>query len=123
MCLERLEEGQQPACVENCPAEALTFGNRRDIIRTARKRIYDNPDQYVDHIYGENEVGGTGFLYLASVPFEELGFNTDVGQKPLPEMTTDFLYGVPIVLALWPAFLIALNKSTKRNEENIEDGE
>ena len=76
MCYSRLKEGKIPACVENCPAEALTFGKRRDLIKEARKRINDNPDQYVDRIYGEHEAGGTGFLYLAGVPFNELGLNT-----------------------------------------------
>jgi len=73
MCYSRLGEGKIPSCVENCPAEALMYGPRRDLIREARKRIIENPGQYIDHIYGEHEAGGTGFLYLSAVPFEELG--------------------------------------------------
>jgi Fe-S-cluster-containing dehydrogenase component len=69
MCWSRLKEGEQPACVENCPEEALTFGKRRDLIEEARVRIYNDPDSYVPHIYGEHEVGGTGYLYLSAVPF------------------------------------------------------
>ena len=84
MCFTRLSEGKIPACVENCPAEALIFGKRRDLIREARKRINDNPDQYEDHIYGEHEAGGTGFLYLSAVPFNELGFNTTLQKESYP---------------------------------------
>jgi len=118
MCWGRLKEGERPACVENCPAEALMFGKRRDLIREARQRIHDDPDDYVDHIYGEHEVGGTGAMYLASVPFEQLGFRTDLGTTSFPELTQGFLYSVPIVLTLWPAFLLALSQATKKDDEN-----
>jgi Fe-S-cluster-containing dehydrogenase component len=120
MCWERLKQGEQPACVENCPEEALLFGNRSELIEIAKTRIYREPDNYVHHIYGENEVGGTGYLYLANVPFDQLGFRTDLGNTALPELTTDFLYGVPIVLTLWPAFLLAISNSTKRGDEITE---
>ena len=105
MCWERLQEGEQPACVENCPAEALLYGKRRDLIEIAKQRIYENPDDYVHHIYGEHEVGGTGYLYLANVPFEQIGFRTDLGDQPL---------------TLWPAFLLGVHNSTKENEETTE---
>lgn len=123
MCWERLEEGKQPACVENCPAEALMYGKRSELIEIAKERIYKNPDDYVHHIYGEHEVGGTGYLYLAGVPFEQLGFNTKVGTKPLPELTTEFLYSVPIVLTLWPAFLLGVSNATKDKGEETESEE
>ena len=87
MCYSRLSEGKVPACVENCPAEALVFGKRRDLIKEARNRIALNPDQYSDHIYGENEAGGTGFLYIAGVPFDELGFNKSIQTKSYPELS------------------------------------
>lgn len=120
MCYERLKENKIPACVENCPEEALMFGKRRYLIEEANRRIYNNPDRYVHHIYGDNEVGGTGVLYLASVPFEQLKFRTELDKIPYPELTKDFLYGVPIVLTLWPAFLLALNKATKNKDELME---
>jgi formate dehydrogenase iron-sulfur subunit len=117
LCWERLEKGGKPACVEACPAEALTFGKRRELIEEANRRIYGGPGKYVSHIYGEREVGGTGYLYLSAVPFEQIGFRTDLGTTSYPEYSKGFLYSVPIVLLLWPAFLIGINTITKRKDE------
>lgn len=111
MCYELVQEGGMPACVENCPAEALLFGKRRDLIEIARTRIYAEPEKYNHSIYGEHEVGGTGVLYIASVPFEELGFRKDLGTKSYPEYNKMFLFSVPSVLILWPAFLLGLSNS------------
>lgn len=73
-CADRLSQGMEPACVAACPAGALKFGKREDLIVEARERIAAEPDRYIDHIYGEKEKGGTSWLYLSPVPFEELGF-------------------------------------------------
>lgn len=109
LCFERLEEGEKPACVNACPTDTLMFGTRVKNLEVARHRIYSHPDKYVHHIYGENEVGGTGYIYLSSVPFEQLGFRVDLGTRPYPEYTKEFLYAVPMVLFGVPAFLLGLN--------------
>jgi formate dehydrogenase iron-sulfur subunit len=117
LCWERLKKGQKPACVEACPAEALTFGLRRQLIEEANRRIYTESGKYISHIYGEREVGGTGYLYISAVPFEQIGFRTDLGTTSYPEFSKGFLYSVPIVLLLWPAFLIGVNTITSRKDE------
>jgi formate dehydrogenase iron-sulfur subunit len=117
MCAGRIAKGQQPACVENCPEEALTFGKRSDLLRIAHKRIADKPDEYVDHIYGEREAGGTSWLYLAGVPFGELGFPTDVGETSYPNLTASFLYSVPMILTLAPAVMLGVANAGRREEE------
>ena len=122
MCAGRVRKGEQPACVENCPEGALQFGKRGDLIAIARKRIAENPDQYVDHIYGEREAGGTSWLYLAGVPFDQIGFKTGVGEEPYPTLTAGFLYGVPVVLTVAPALMYAVSRMRDRGAEG-EPGE
>ncbi len=119
MCWDRLGKEEKPTCVENCPEQALLYGTRKELIEEARRRIYQKPGEYISHIYGEHEVGGTGYLYLSKAPFEQIGFRTDLGTTPYPEFTKGFLYSVPLVLLLWPAFLIGVNTLTKKGEEEI----
>jgi Fe-S-cluster-containing dehydrogenase component len=122
MCWDKLEKGEIPACVDACPEKALTFGPRKKLIEEANRRIYQKPGEYLTHIYGEHEVGGTGYLYISKVPFEQIGFRTDLGTIAYPEYSKGFLYSVPIVLLLWPAFLIGVNTLTKREEEKRRKG-
>jgi Fe-S-cluster-containing dehydrogenase component len=124
MCFEnRVKEGKMPACVENCPNEALTFGTRREMIREARKRIVENPEIYVDHIYGEHEAGGTSFLYISPVPFEELGLKTSIQKTSYPSLTKAFLYSVPTVFVVMPALLLGIHKATRNNNTENHDDE
>ncbi|HEY5658330.1 MAG TPA: 4Fe-4S dicluster domain-containing protein [Myxococcota bacterium] len=121
LCFGRLQEGEQPACTEVCPEEAIVFGTRRDLLDEGRTRIYSEPDKYVHHIYGEHEAGGTGWLYLASVPFEKLGFNTHLEMQAYPKLAKGFLYSVAVVFLLWPPFLLALSRATGAAEEIEEE--
>ncbi len=121
MCWERVEEGKVPACVENCPAQALQFGKRNELLKEARKRIYGDPEKYVDHIYGEHEAGGTSFLYIASVPFEQLGFPANIGTTAYPNATREFLYAVPVVLTLLPPLLLGLHRATNGKKETEKE--
>jgi len=120
MCYERLQKGKKPACVEECPTGALMFGKKRDLMEIARVRIYNHPDKYVHQIYGEHEVGGTGWLYLSAAPFEQIGFRTDLGTTPYPEYTKEFLYAVPLIFFGAPALLTGLHFLTKKDEGDLD---
>ena len=115
LCIDKIsEEGGVPACAKICPEEAISFGKRHDLIELAREKIRRNPERYVDHIYGEHEAGGTSWLYLSPVPFEQIGFRDDVGSTPYPQLTRSFLSSVPLVLTIWPAMLAGCYAFSKR---------
>jgi formate dehydrogenase iron-sulfur subunit len=103
MCYPRIKNGGMPACAEACPAGAITFGKRDEILKLAREKISKYPDRYVNHIYGEKEAGGTSWMYISGVPFNQLDFPTNLPNKPLLEETKGFLSAVPLVLTVWPA--------------------
>ncbi|MCF8070206.1 MAG: 4Fe-4S dicluster domain-containing protein [Desulfobacterales bacterium] len=117
MCAPRIEKGLLPGCVESCPKEALTYGKREDLIKIARDRISKYPDRYVDHIYGEHEMGGTSWLYLSSVPFEKIALREDLGITPAPSLTSGALGVVPMVVGLWPVLLTGVYAMSKRKEK------
>ena len=116
----RIKKGDIPACAEICPVEALTFGKRSQLIKLAKVRIEKNPERYIDHIYGEHEVGGTSWMYISGVPFEQLGFDMNLGRKPYPELTSGFLSAVPLVFVIWPALLMGIHSFTKNRNRNSE---
>lgn len=120
MCHHRIVKGMIPACAEACGVQATIFGRRSKLIKLARERIRTDK-RYIDHIYGEHEVGGTDWLYISGVPFEEVGFDMNVEKSPYPEFTKGFLSMVPIVLVTWPALLGGISVLARRGKETGED--
>ncbi len=125
----RLKDGKAPACVSICPAQALTFGKRRDLLKIAKQRIRKAPDKYQKEIYGEKDVGGTGWIYISEAPFEELGFDTSLQKEPILNNVKGFLGMVPMVLAIWPAMftgfhlLATKHKDHGHDDHHAEEGE
>jgi formate dehydrogenase iron-sulfur subunit len=116
-CSERLQQGRATACAEACPTGATKFGDRDDLLKEAHERIKAEPAKYVHKVYGEHEVGGTSVLYLSSVPFEKLGFNTKLQTTPLPQLTWNALSKVPGVFSVGGVILYGIWWITNRREE------
>ncbi len=117
-CFDRIvKEGGVPACVGMCPVETMTFGKRTDLIDLGHKKIRDNPGRYVNHVYGEREVGGTSWLYLSSVPFNMIGFRTDLGTVPIPTLSKPFLSLVSPVFIVIPALAMGIYSFKKRRDQ------
>jgi len=117
MCYPRVIEGLLPGCVEACPMEALSFGKREDMMTIARERFRKYPDRYVDHIYGEHEMGGTSWLYISGTPFNKLDMREDLGITPAPQLTAGALSSVPMIVGLWPVLLAGIYAVSKRKEK------
>jgi formate dehydrogenase iron-sulfur subunit len=132
-CFSRLEKGEIPACASICPEEAITFGPRRELLAIARDRVQAPPqplrkrEKLIDHIYGEHEVGGTSWLYLATVPFTRLGF-LELPEKAPPRLTETIQHGVfkyfvpPLTLFGLLGAAMHLLRPRKDDNEKVEEG-
>lgn len=101
LCQHRFVEGKYSACAEVCPTGATLFGPveelraevaRRRALKPGTKTMFPrgrigdglfyegHVGTYVDHVYGEKEIGGTQVLHLSGVPFELLD------KPPLPDV-------------------------------------
>ncbi len=120
MCPDRVAAGQPTACAEACPVGATKFGDREALVAEAQERIRQNPSQYVPHIYGLNEVGGTSVLMLSSVDFGAFGLPTSLPTDPLPQRTFAVLSKIPDFVPLWGLFLGGVWWITHRRDEVAE---
>jgi hypothetical protein len=58
-----------------------------------KDRLKRRPDRYLDHVYGETEVGGTSWLYLVGRPVTEIGL-LDLPTTPPPQRTEAIQHGI-----------------------------
>lgn len=115
-CAPRLAEGKLPGCVESCPVDALTFGRRKDLIKVARNRIEARPERYSEYLYGEHDAGGTSWMTLSGVSPDKLGLDTNLGNRPMGELTAGALGSVPMIIAFWPVLFAGAYGINKRKE-------
>jgi formate dehydrogenase iron-sulfur subunit len=115
-CYDRRLRGEPTACAEACPTEATISGARFDLLAEARRRLSENPTSYVNHIYGEREVGGTSNLFLSSIDFGSTGLPVQYGTESLPPLTGEVLAHVPDVATVGMAVLGGIYWITHRRE-------
>jgi len=96
LCAEQIADGGQPACTEACPTGATIFGEREELLAEAHRRIAAEPDRYVNHVFGESEVGGTCVLTIASIELDALFCGRKPGEEPYPELTEKAMQAVPV---------------------------
>lgn len=92
-CSNRTSKGESPACAHACPTGTITFGTRREIKSLAEARVETLKRQGAQKagIYGLNEAGGLGMVYVL-----EKGLENSDANYALPESPE-----VPISAGLW----------------------
>ena len=105
LCLDRLEEGQVPACVKTCQPEALKFGPREEMLEIGRKRVEFLKAKGFDkaELYGEKEMGGLHILHVLKFGHEAYGLPTD----PKPNSMVGVMQAMKPVTAVGTAAVVA----------------
>jgi Fe-S-cluster-containing dehydrogenase component len=107
-------------CAEACPTGAIMFGKRKDLLTEAKKRLQEKPGAYVNHIYGEKEVGGANHLYLSAMPFSKLGLpvlNEDAPAEFSEKIQHTIYKGFIAPVALYGTLCFIALKNMKGNGE------
>jgi Fe-S-cluster-containing dehydrogenase component len=142
LCRHRYKDGHYSACAEVCPTGATLYGKSVDLLAEAKRRIalkpgsvtryprgkIGGPDQsyeapvgnYLQHVYGEKEYGGTQVLKLSAVNFAKVGM-PDLPPKSsaaTSETLQHSLYGGLIMPAI---VLGVLGFIAKRNVHDEDD--
>ncbi len=66
LCVDRVEVGQEPACVKTCPTGAIHFGSKEAMINLANERVSELQTRGYDNagLYDPQGVGGTHVMYV-----------------------------------------------------------
>jgi formate dehydrogenase iron-sulfur subunit len=114
-CQDRTTNGMKPACVKTCPAGALDWGDRDQMVAKADARVQvlkTERDFPKANVYGKTQLGGLGRIYVLTAPPEAYGLPKDP-KYPAMTVLKDILqplgqvaFGATIVGAL-AAFFVA----------------
>ncbi|MDD5362371.1 MAG: 4Fe-4S dicluster domain-containing protein [Ignavibacteria bacterium] len=129
LCTDRRKNDELPACVNICPNEALLFGKRDAVLAVAKTRVKRKSDVYVNHIYGEHEVGGTSWMYIARKSFDKLNM-PHLAANPAPGISESIQHGIfayfvpPVTLyALLGTIMWITKRRSGDDDELISDEE
>lgn len=74
-CHDRVSRGLSPACASVCPTGAIAFGDRKEMLATAKARLNEIWERGAvkAHLYGETELGGLNNLCILTEETEIYG--------------------------------------------------
>ncbi len=136
LCRHRYKDNRYSACAEVCPTGATLYGKTSDLLAEAKRRLalkpgewtrvprgrIDGSDQsyeaqvgnYLQHVYGEKEYGGTQVLKLSAVNFQKVGL-PDLPPKSSAATSETIQHSLYGGLIMPIAVLGALTFVAKRN--------
>jgi Fe-S-cluster-containing dehydrogenase component len=145
LCKHRLAEGKIPACAQQCPTGATLFGThqalsteiaRRKAMKPGEPNLFprrtvesgDNHEkaaaEYVSHVYGEKDAGGTQVRYLSGVPFDKLALPVGLPDRSYAadsETLQTTLYGGLILPGVALAGLVAAAWRGSKDHHDEDD--
>ena len=119
-CLDRVTNGQLPACAKTCPTGAYTVGDRNEVIAKGRAKVAQlkSSGRSDAYLYGENELGGLHVMFvlteqpsLYGLPEKpRLATRNAVGQWVAGFATSGVLAALPFWLVIKRRMKVAAEK-------------
>ncbi len=139
----RIDNGQMTGCAEVCPTGATLFGPRDALLAEAKRRTelkpgetYNYPrgdvskpyshhekrvPEYLQHVWGEKEAGGTNVMHLSAVSFDKLGM-PPLGERSAASIAEGVQHSLYNFMALPAIALAGLTYVVKRNTDDDDKG-
>ncbi|WP_339064288.1 4Fe-4S dicluster domain-containing protein [Tepidibacillus marianensis] len=90
-CQDKITNGEQPACVQTCPTNALELTSWDEAVKQAYKRVDQIKDRFPNaNVYGDEIMSGTHYIYVLTEKPEAYGLPTN----PKTNELVDFRSGV-----------------------------
>ncbi len=117
LCYDR-QDGT--ACALACSPGALISGTRGELLEIAKERIAANPGKYhEDRVFGEHDGGGTSFLILSGVAFENIGL-PPLTEESIPEQGHTATKAVPYIFGGAAGLMALAYRATMSSEERAQ---
>ena len=149
LCDHLIAEGKVSACCSACPTGASLFGKVADLNVETRRRlqmvpgtIYEYPvtsidsgvthsypaPEYIPHVYGEDELGGTQVMYMSAVGFDKFALPA-FPKESFVSMSSGIQYAIykgmvyPLVVLAGLVFMVKKNTQQEetKNAEKAKD--
>jgi formate dehydrogenase iron-sulfur subunit len=99
-CMDRVTNGEQPACAEACPTGAIKFGNRSELVKEGNERVAALRRTNAKAVfYGDKELGGLHVMYVLDDVPEVYGLPSEP-EVPAPAIVRDVLRWVGVGAAI-----------------------
>jgi len=105
-CIDRVTNGEQPACAAACPTGAIKFGKHAELVEEGKERVATLRNTNTNAVfYGDKELGGLHVMYVLDEPPEVYGLPT-APEVPPTAIVRDILrwVGVGVTVAVLAGF-------------------
>jgi formate dehydrogenase iron-sulfur subunit len=123
-CIDRLENGLQPACAAACPTGSIVFGEASDLVPRAMNRVdrLKAAGRAGARIYGLDELNGTAMLYVLADEPEKYGLPADP-EVSLQTRVWDVIFKpVRVIVIVAAVFGLWVTRSRTRKIEQAKSG-
>ncbi len=88
-CVDRIQNGMEPACVATCQPNALQFGERDEMLKKANDRVeWLHQHGYEKAVvYGDKEMDGLHVIQVLKYGIEQHGQNANPSVSAITELT------------------------------------